>query len=95
MTDWQFTIDLEEVWASNDVVKISDKIASELGRILPEIEFHREEEEATELKNAFQYLAQPSEIIDAALNRNTKFNIYMEQLYNWADRNSVWVATLF
>ncbi len=87
MANWQNTIDLTDVWESNNVREIAGAIATRLEKLSPytdeEVEYER-----LDLAEAFKDAA-----LDEDLNVHA-FNSLMSELYDWGDNDhSCWIQT--
>lgn len=69
------------------IVSSSHKIAAEMKAQLPEEHFHPDSFDF-DLKDAFEFFTEASEE-DENLPDDYQYNLSM--LYNWADKNSVWI----
>jgi hypothetical protein len=86
MTNWQHTIDIKEAWekASNDEItpaQLAAVVAEQLKSLPPDLP------DAPAQLAEFEGLAQNAELSD------DEFDDAFESLYDWANDNSVWVAT--
>ncbi|MBK8113197.1 MAG: hypothetical protein IPK44_01110 [Candidatus Accumulibacter sp.] len=87
MANWKNTIDLTDVWESEDARLIAGAIATRLCNLSPytdeEVEYKR-----LDLAEAFKDAA-----LDEDLNVHA-FNSLMSELYDWGDNDhSCWIQT--
>lgn len=86
MAKWDHTIDFMSFWNDDDM-SIGDKgkaVAAEIKRVFPTF---GNDDELEEIVDGFEHDVGKYDVL--------AFDCLLENLYDWADENRVWVATTF
>jgi hypothetical protein len=96
MINWRCVVNFKKFWKKEIQIEEKGKLAAiELKKILPKIKDNYENDELSEIIEMFECVSgdgEPEETTEFTPTED--FDERMYDLYEWADRNRVWIKTI-